>query len=211
MTPRRHATQGHAVRVRRLPRNRRGLTLLELLLASAGAALVAAGSLAMLNVAQYGQDDTHDFRKLAAARKAAHARLSASLRECRQVLDAGPSHLVLWRSDLDGDGAPNLLELRRLDYDSVAQTITLYDPDPAATDVSYTPADDFETITDALLGGASMPGKTWVTDVDSFAATLDNATEADAAVVTLTLQITPGELADTIVVESALRTAEDAS
>ncbi|MEM9294799.1 MAG: hypothetical protein AAGA57_03270 [Planctomycetota bacterium] len=190
---------------------RRGLTLVELLLASAGAALVAAAALAVLGVAQYGEEDAHDYRTLVASRKAAHARLTASLRECRQVLAFGADYMVLWRSDLDGDDTPDLLELRRLSYDAAADTITLYDADPSATDVSYALTDNFQTVTDGLITAGTMTGRTWVTEVDAFTPTLDDATAADAAVVVLTLRITPGAFDDWLVVESRLRTDEGSS
>ena len=187
------------------PAAARGLTLPELLLAIAGTAIIGAAVATMLTGVAYGSSTSHDLRTLVTRHKVLGARLVAAVRESRQVLAADADTLVLWVSDADGDDKPSLLELRRVEFDTVGQTLSSYRAPTGTTDVVYEPTDDFMAITDALLGGVSLPQTLWGQAVAGLAIELDEPVTTDAQLVTLTLTLSAGGLTDRSVHVARLR------
>ncbi len=195
-----HPRSAHGIR-------RRGLTLLELLLAIAGTAVVGVAAASLLTGVEAGEKSTLEARELLARQKAVSARFSAALRESRQVLDVGSGFVVLWVRDLDNDLAPDLLEIRRLDYDAATDILSVYQPPAGTSDVQYGLTDDFETITDALMGTASFPQTPWSTGITQCTWSLNNADAALTTVVTLRATLQVGTETDECVVVARLRNA----
>lgn len=151
---------------------RRGLTLVELLLALAILSLISLTTGVMLSAVAYGTDSDRDIRALVARNKMLSARITAALRGSGMVLEVGSNSdgtwAVLWERDLDGNDVPSLLEIRRLEYDAAAGTLASHAAPDGTTDVVYTLSDDFLVITDALMGTASFTETLWAQDVTGF-------------------------------------------
>ncbi|GAB4186090.1 MAG: hypothetical protein Kow00105_00550 [Phycisphaeraceae bacterium] len=183
-----------------------GLTLVELLMALTVTALIGAAIASMLSAVTYGTSNTHDLRSLVAKNKTLSARITAAVRQSRQVLDAGNDYLVLWTEDLNGSDAPDLLELQRIERDSVNNTLTSYTPDPNATDVAYDlENDDFDTITTNLISSGDLVGERWGNDVAGFAVTPDQPDPLDATLISYQLTLTAGGMSDVSVNAVSLR------
>jgi len=187
----------------------RGLTLVELTMALGIMALIGATIAGMLSAVAYGTDEDSDVRKLVARSKMVSMRINAAVRGSQKILDAGEtadvSWAVLWGRDLDGNGAPNLLEIRLLEYDASAKTLSSYAAPEAAADVLYQLTDDFDAITDALRGTADFPETRWANDADGFSVTLDELDPQSAKVLSYRLSLTAGNLTDVSVGTAKLR------
>jgi hypothetical protein len=184
---------------------RRGLTLIELLLSLAGTALVALGVVTMLGAVAYGTDSRRDMYAVVAQSKASTARLTAVVRGARQVLARNDDALVLWVGDDNNDGLPALHEIRRLAIDREAGELTAFTADPAAAPIVYALDADFERITAELSETAAMPGELWAGDVTDWSITLDAADPADATLVGIRLSLRQDTITEVAVAAAALR------
>ena len=188
---------------------RRGLTLVELLIALAILSLIATTIGGMLSAVAYGTDTDRDIRQLVARNQMVSTRLNAALRGGRMVLatgsDSAGDWAVLWHRDLDGNGEPSLLEIRRLDYDANAQTLSSYTAPDGATDVLYTTGDDFATITTNLMGTADFPAELWAPSAQGFEITLDQSDPQLAEVFSYRLSLGAAGLTDVTVGTVRLR------
>lgn len=183
-----------------------GLTLVEMLMALAITGLIGAAIASMLTAVSYGTSSSRDIRSLVVKNKTLGARLSAAVRQSAQLLDADDGYVVLWTKDLNASGAPDLLELRRIEFDGTSGELADYTPDPTATDVAYDlAADDFDAITTALIGTGDLVGKLWASEVSAWAIDLDEADPQDAVLVSFQLTLTAGSLSDTSVHAVSLR------
>lgn len=184
----------------------RGLTLVEMLMALAITGLIGAAIAAMLSAVSYGTSSTRDIRSLVVKNKTLGARITAAVRQSAQLLDAGDGYVVLWMSDRNASGAPDLLELQRIELDSGTDELTSYTPDPSAIDAAYDiDTDDFDAITTALIGSGDLMGELWATDVTAWTVGTDTADPLDATLVSFRLTLAAGGLADTSVNAVSLR------
>lgn len=183
----------------------RGLTLLELLLALAGTAVVGAAVTMMLTGVAYGTQSSKDLRTLVTKQMALRARIEAEVRESQTILDQGVGYLILWGEDADDSGTPNKSEIQVIELDAGAETITRYAPADGIADVEYALADDFRAVTDAYKGDSTFPGERWGTEVSSFAITLDDADPQLARFVSFRLGLRGGEVSATAIGGAALR------
>ncbi|NBC11430.1 MAG: hypothetical protein GVY24_06795 [Planctomycetes bacterium] len=181
------------------------MTLVELLLAVAITTLIGAAIASMLAAVSYGTDSSKDMRSLVARNKAVNARISAAIRGSTMVLDQGAGFLVLWTSDADENGQPNLLEIRRLQYNANGQTFSSYTAPEGTGDVEYALADNFEAITDGLMGGAAFPQELWATRVAAWDLALDTPDPQTASLVSYQLELTAGDMSDVAIAAVALR------
>ncbi len=191
-----------------------GLTLVELLLALSITALVGASIAAMLTAVSYGTSSEKDLRTLVVKHKTTDARQSAAIRSSKMVLDQGADFMVLWTADLNGSGLPNLLEIRRIEYDSGTNELKSHETDFPdswsqatidAANAEYQLTDDFGAITSALTSSSLFPSSLWATDVTDWTVTLDNADPQRASLVSYRVTLQTGSMSDTTVNASALR------
>lgn len=183
----------------------RGLTLLELLLALAGTAVIGSAVAMMMSGVVYGTQTDQDLRELVTRQMALRARVEAEIRESRLVLDAGGDYLVLWSGDADADDLPSKAEIQVIEYDAANDRVMRYAPADGITDVGYVLTDDFRTLTDAYKGDATFPGERWMDHIDSLAVSLDHLDPQSARLVALRFGMSGGEIPDTAIGAAALR------
>jgi prepilin-type N-terminal cleavage/methylation domain-containing protein len=195
----------HSASVSNKTSRRHGLTLVEMMIALAITGLIGTAVASMLTAVAYGTSSSRDIRSLVVKNKTLSARVTAAIRGSAQLLDAADGYVVLWTKDLNGSGVPDLLELQRIELDSVADELTSYTPDPSATDVAYAITDDFDATTTALIGSGDMDGALWATGVTQLTITLDDADPLVAELVSFQLTLEAGGLADVSVNAVSLR------
>ncbi len=183
-----------------------GLTAVELLMALAITSLIGLAIASMLTAVSYGTDTSRDIRSLVVKNKTLSARITAAVRQSAQVLDADDGYVVLWTDDINESGAPDLLELRRIELDAATDELTDYTPDPSATDVAYDLAsDDFDAVTNGLITSGDLLGELWATEVTDWLVDPDDAVVQDAELLSFQLTLTAGGLTDTSVNAVSLR------
>ncbi len=184
----------------------RGMTLVELLLATAIAGLIGASLAAMLAAVTRGTSDANDARAMAVERPRLAARLGAVLRESRAVLVNDPAgRVLLWVRDSDDDGLPALDELELLTFDAATQTLALTRADPAAAKVIYGWPDDYAGAIDTDVLGGSPVVVTWSDAVTGFRFRTDTDPPLTSRV-SYELDLQAGPSPDTLVGTSSLRT-----
>jgi len=184
---------------------RQGLTLVEMLMALAITGLIGAAIASMLTAVSYGTSDTRDIRSLVVKNKTLSARITANIRQSAQVLDAADGYVVLWTKDLNASGVPDLLELQRIELNTVSDELTSYTPDPVATDVAYVITDDFNAISTALITSGDLVGELWATGVAQWTVSVDTPDPLNAALVSFQLTLDAGALSDISVNAVSLR------
>ncbi len=188
---------------------RGGLTLVELLLAIIGTALVSTALAAMLAATAFGTSNRTDVRSVAVKHKVIAGRLGAAIRSSKMVLAEGDDYLVLWMDDADLSGQPNLSEIRRIERDNATNELRSYKaPDSLnpADDTEYDLAiDDFNAETNSIKGTANFPQTLWAAGVTAWTITLDDADAQSASLVSYRMTIARGELVDTTIGATALR------
>jgi hypothetical protein len=189
-----------------------GLTLIELILAVASTALIALAIATMLFAMAKGTSSRTDLRSVVVKHKTLTARFDAAVRSSSAVLARGSDYVVLWMGDTRENGAPNLSELRRIEYDAAGNTIVSYTAELTGTaaqieaaDTTYQFSDNFEAITAGLKGDDEFPAETWATRVSGWTVTLNDATATDATLVRYRFVLAADELTDTVVGAAALR------
>ena len=171
-----------------------GLTLLELLLALAGTAMVGTAVAAMLAGVTYGTAVDKDMRTLITRQMALRARVEAEVRESLLLLDSGSDYMIFWSGDDNEDGLPSKAEIQVIEYDPVMDRVMRYAPAPLITDIDYTLVDDFRTETNSYKGDATFPGERWAEQITSFALTLDNIDPQSAKLVSFRFGMAGGEV-----------------
>ncbi len=187
------------------PSRMRGLTLLELLLALAGTAVIGTAVAAMLTGVLYGTQSNKDLRSLITRQMALRARLEAAVRQSHRVLDQGTGYVILWGEDVDESGTPNKSEIEVIELDAGTGQIIRYAAASGIVDVEYTFVDDFRTLTDAYKGDVTFPAQTWASEVATLTFTLDDADPQLATLVAFRIGLTGGEVPDTAIGAAALR------
>lgn len=107
-------------------RQRRGLTLLEFLIASTITVFISAAVASMLSAAARGMEYEQITRDAVVRAQALHVRLASYVTPSLNVLDAGNTSLVLWLDDTREGQTVHLSEIRWIEYDAVAQMIYLH-------------------------------------------------------------------------------------
>lgn len=181
------------------------MTLLELLLALAGTAVIGTAVVSMLFGVSYGTRADKDLRTLITRQMALRSRIEAEVRESRMVLDAGTDYVVLWSGDTDESEAPSKAEIQVLEYDTVNGRLMRYAPADGIVDEAYTLADDFRTITDGYKGDSTFPGERWAEQLTSLGFALDDVDPQSARLVSFRAGMLGGDIPDTAIGAAALR------
>lgn len=105
---------------------RRGMSLLELMLALTVTALVAAAISGMMGAVSTGVSSRRDGRSVMVRASAAESRLSAYVSPSRCILDAGANSLVVWLKDERESNTVHGTEIRWLLFDAGAGTLDVY-------------------------------------------------------------------------------------
>ncbi len=109
----------------RKPSFRRGLTLMELLLALSISAMVAGTIVAMLSAVRQGVVSRRDSRNVLVMAHAAETRLTAYLVPANCILEATSTSLVIWLNDDTKSDTVHATELRWMRYDAAAGEIVV--------------------------------------------------------------------------------------
>ncbi len=181
-------------------------TIVELLMALAITGLIGAAVASMLTAVSYGTDSSRDIRTLVVKNKTISARITAAIRESTQLLDADDNYIILWTDDINDSGAPDLLELRRIDLDTGTNELIDYTPDPDAVDVAYDlEASNFDAVTVSLINSDKLLGTLWATNVAAMTVSLDESDPLEATLISFQVTISEGALSDTSVNAASLR------
>lgn len=194
-------------------RHRLGLTLVELLLALAITALIAAAVSGMLVAVTYGSESDRDMRSAVVRNKVIQSRLSAAIRGAAMVLEMGSDHLVLWMGDADGNGMPNLAEIRYILRDGATQELRCHRPDFTgmtpeqidAVNAAYTLNANFQAATAGARSQSYFPAEVWTNQVTGWTVTADDADVQQAALVSFRLNLQNQAMSDLLVGAAALR------
>ncbi|MCX5662255.1 MAG: prepilin-type N-terminal cleavage/methylation domain-containing protein [Planctomycetota bacterium] len=174
---------------------RRGFTLVEVVIALAVTAMAVAGMSGMLYAIAHGTQNGDTALSDNVRAQVMISRLRATIHNSYRILAYGSNYLVLWTSDTNADGKPNVSEMRRIEWSSAQSRLWYYAPASSlASDPSYALTSDFNTITAALEGTASFPATLWGDSVSAIAIRLDQsaAQSATCASIDVTFSDAPG-------------------
>ena len=196
------------------PRRRRGLSLIELMLALMVTALIAGAISGMMGAVTTGVSTRKDTRTVMVRANAAATRLAAYIAPSRCVLDAADGVLVLWLDDARESGTVHATEVRWLLFDAESGAIEAHlvsfpeEWSQAARDLEDTehPAtsDWLDVLTDFRTKGwtASMP---IVDGLDAVTIQSDDAEPLAARHVSLQLAFETTTAAQPVMVTSTIR------
>lgn len=187
----------------------RGLSLVELLVALVITALIGSAVAAMLLSASSGTSVQAETRGFLLTQASIATRLGSTIRSSKMVLACGADYLVLWTTELNPDGMPNLSELRRIERDAATGQVRCYrapDDLPAEQDTAYDlGTTDFEAVTRALRGTPNFLAELWSPDVTAWMVWLDKPQVQQARYVGYRLTVTRNGASETAVGGAALR------
>lgn len=193
---------------------RRGLTVVELLLALTITAIISLAISSMLFAVSHGTDSSNDMRALLLRQRLVAARLNAMIRSSHMVLATGSNHVVLWTHDANNSGTPNRSEVRYLEMNTVSGELWSYKTvwpvsmtteQIEAADVEYDLTADFASLMPAFKGQASFPGERWATDLSGWVVTLNNIDPQLATLVSYRFSMRLTEATDFVIGAAALR------
>ena len=180
----------------RAARRRRGLTLIELMLALSITALIAGGISAMVSAVDAGTETRADQRTAMVSAGVLSSRLAGYVEPARCILKLDDSRLTLWLHDNRTSETVHASEIRWINFDDATGAVSvdfLAFPDdwpPAAIDAAdvWYPADTnwdlIHTEWDALGHIATMPIGS---GLSSFTFSLDDANATLARLVTFSV------------------------
>lgn len=183
----------------------RGMTLLELLLALAGTAVIGTAIASMLAGVAYGTQADKNLQSLLARQMALRSRIEAEVRESHLILDSGTNYVILWSGDLDESGTPDKSELQLIEYNAATDRVMRYAPAPLISDEAYALTDDFRTIVNNYKGDATFPAERWAEAIDSFIITLDHLDPQSARLISIRFGMSGGEVPDIGISAAAIR------
>ena len=162
----------HPVDASRASRRRRGVMLVEILIALAITGMIAGGVASLLFAVAGGTKDRQEMRRRNVRADVLAARVDGAIRSSCMVLGRDAQSLVLWVSDSKKNSSPDLSELRRIDWDSATKSLRCYQAPSTLADASNTNYDlattNFLTTTAALRGTASFPATVWANGISGW-------------------------------------------
>lgn len=187
---------------------RRAMTIIEVSMSLIVVSLIAVGVAAMLYAAGYGTSARREVRRVAVRTQQVRLRLDDAIRNTRQILaagetSAGHAYVVLWRGDSNDEDTNqdkvNLSELELIELPDGSSTLMSYIATSPTTDTAYESDSDFYQVAQNAKSGGDLEGTTWAQDISDFGITLDEATPADAQLVTWRFTLTDQDLSETLV------------
>ena len=175
----------------RRPR-RRGIMLVEVLLALAITAMVATAVASLLFAVANGSRDRQDLRRHNVRADVLAARVDNAVRSSSMLLGHDPNCMVLWVADSRRNGKPDLSELRRIEWDAANKRLVCFEPaaDLApADDAAYALSEDFVAVTDALKGQPTFPGEVWANNVTGWTSTPAPGAVRDARTISYSVAV----------------------
>ncbi len=172
---------------------RRGLTFIELVLALAITAMVAAAIAAMIGAVTSGEMSRRDNRGTIIRTYAAKTRLSAYLASCMSVLEVGSVDAVVWVNDWRSGGTVHATELRWLVFDNANKSIDVYYVDfpdewnqgqQALEDNEYWSGTDWSAVLSSYMSAGYVSNITLVDGVSSMTITTDQPVAVDSTSIT---------------------------
>jgi prepilin-type N-terminal cleavage/methylation domain-containing protein len=170
-------------------RDRRGLTLLELLLALVITTLVAGAIAGMLGAVSAGVGSRKDNRAVMVLAHAGQSRLAAYFATARCVLARSGSNITLWLNDSRESNTVHASEVRWLQYDSAAGALMVrYVDFPAnwtrtaceIADNEYAASSDWDAVLASYQAKNLISSRALVDNLASVSLTLDHASAAAA-------------------------------
>lgn len=208
----RHTLVHHARRARR---RSSAFTLVELVLAAGITALIGVAIASLFFAVSYGTASRNDMRALVPRQRTITARLDASIRSSKMVLALGSNYVVLWMADTNSNSAPNLSEIRRIEFDSASSSVISYKVTwPSgwsqtmidAADTQYALTDDFGSVTAALKGNSYFPSEIWSRSVSSWSLSANKSSVQSATMLSYQITTVSGQSTNALVGAASLRT-----
>ncbi|MBK8270842.1 MAG: hypothetical protein IPK83_22050 [Planctomycetes bacterium] len=148
---------------------RRGITLVELLLASIVTALTATAGATVLYAVSSSATKTREYRTQRAGGHYALDRIGRTVRESRAIVYVASDEIALWLNDWNENDAVDKEELGRIIYDNSMQHIRFeyYYDDGTAAPVSAAPSNIFGSRTSmtTAMSGSNVKSVVWVEGV----------------------------------------------
>ncbi len=181
---------------------RRGLSLLELILATTITAMVAAAIAGMLSAVTAGVGSSNDSRAAMIRTNAGNTRIGSYVAPSRCLLGVyADSGVALWQDDTRQSGTVHATEIRWLLYDSETESLNVYFvefPDEwmqAAkdlADIEYPSSTDWITVLETYQTAGHISIVPLVDALSAVAVTADDATPLDARQVYFDLDMRTG-------------------
>lgn len=175
---------------------RRGLTFVELIIALAITAMVAAAIGAMVSAVSAGEMSRRDNRGVVVRTYAAKTRLSAYLARCMSVLDVNSTTAVVWLNDWRAGGTVHATELRWIVFDSPNMSLDVYYVDfpdtwnevqQALEDTEFSSAEDWSAVLSSYMAAGYVSNITLVDGVSTMAITTDQPAAMDSTSITFNI------------------------
>lgn len=153
-------------------RRARGIMLVEILLALVLTGLLAAGVASLMFATATGAKDQQELRRRNVRIDVLTHRIDAAIRSCGMLLARDERSMVFWVADVKRNIAPNLSELRRIEWDPATKQVLCYEAPSTLTDAADVTYDlattDFLATTAALRGSTSFPATVWANNVSAW-------------------------------------------
>ncbi len=189
--------------------HRRGLTLVELMIAMTITSIIAAAVAAMIHTTAYGISSQDQLRTLMVAHELAEVRISPALRGSTMVLAEGDDYVVLWTYDRRDVDSPNLSELHRIEIDRDENELRSYKAPAGLAEAQDTRYDlvatDFGSVTAGLRDTAEFPRELWAGDVTDLAFSFNTDDPRNSTFIGYRIEITVDGQTETAVGGTAPR------
>ncbi len=181
---------------------RRGLTLIELMLALSISVMVAGAMSGMLTAVSTGVASRQDTRSVMVRSTAAHAKLAAYINPARAIWAVDDHSIAIWFNDYRQGGGIHSTEVRWIVYDpdnDVVEVRFIKFPDDWSqtskdlADVEYLKTQSDQLMYEKYLSQGYMATLRLLDGVEDFSIALDNPTPLEARRVTFTISFTTQE------------------
>ncbi len=197
----------------------RAMTLVELVIALAITAIVAAVLAILIDATAVGTSSNNDGRRGLTRMQAMKAQLGDAFANARCILAVDATHVVYWVGDVAGaptpaNGAVNFSELRMLELDTTTGSLNLYTcqwpsgystASIIAADQTYAAGSDWLSAAQAAKGTGNYPATLVAGNVTGITACLDSASPTQAHLIQLRVDIDDGSTPRSVIIGAALQ------